>query len=111
MDRPRPPREGHALLRHRRSLHVAHGGRLPADALGRISQEGYTQGLAISRNGEITGEFRQVNPLFKKDGGHGMIFRTKEGKLMMALHAPNHTPLERPYFFEVIEEDGLLKRK
>ena len=76
-----------------------------------FSQEGYTQGLAISRNGEITGEFRQVNPLFKKDGGHGMIFRTKEGKLMMALHAPNHTPLERPYFFEVIEENGLLKRK
>ena len=76
-----------------------------------FSAEGYTQGLAISRNGEITGEFRQVDPLFKKDGGHGMIFRTKEGKLMMTLHSPNTHLMERPYFFEVVEEGGLLRRK
>ena len=76
-----------------------------------FSHEGYTQGLAISKNGEITGEFRQVKPLFMKDGGHGMIFRTKEGKLMMTLHSPNTHLQERPYFFEVVEEDGLLRRK
>ena len=62
-------------------------------------------------NGEITGEFRQVKPLFMKDGGHGMVFRTKEGNLMMTLHRPNSHRDERPYFFEVIEEDGLLRRK
>ena len=76
-----------------------------------FSREGYTQGLARSTNGEITGDFRQVTPLFMKDGGHGMVFRTKEGRLMMALHSPNTHLEERPYFFEVVEENGLLHRK
>ena len=75
------------------------------------SRDGYTQGLARSSNGEIDGMFKQVKPLFMKDGGHGMVFRTKEGKLMMTLHAPNSHLDERPYFFEVVEEDGLLHRK
>jgi hypothetical protein len=30
---------------------------------------------------------------------------------MMTLHSPNKTLEERPYFFEVVEEDGLLHRK
>ena len=76
-----------------------------------FSKDGYTQGLARSSNGEITGDFKQVKPLFMKDGGHGMVFRTKEGKLMMTLHSPNKKLEERPYFFEVVEEDGLLHRK
>ena len=76
-----------------------------------FSREGYTQGLARSTNGEITGDFRQVTPLFMKDGGHGMVFRTKEGRLMMALHSPNTHLEERPFFFEVVEENGLLHRK
>ncbi|MGN1370526.1 MAG: glycoside hydrolase family 43 protein [Aristaeellaceae bacterium] len=76
-----------------------------------FSRDGYTQGLARSSNGEITGEFKQVKPLFMKDGGHGMIFRTREGKLLMTLHSPNTHLEERPYFFEVVEEDGLLHRK
>ena len=46
-----------------------------------------------------------------KDGGHGMVFRTKEGRLMMALHSPNTHLEERPFFFEVVEENGLLHRK
>ena len=75
-----------------------------------FSAQGYTQGLALSSNGEITGQFRQVEPLFRKDGGHGMIFRTKEGKLLLSLHSPNRTPEERPHFFEIVEENGLLRR-
>ncbi len=76
-----------------------------------FSKDGYTQALARSSNGEIDGKFEQVKPLFMKDGGHGMIFRTKEGKLMMTLHSPNEHLKERPFFFEVVEEDGLLHRK
>lgn len=76
-----------------------------------FSKDGYTQGLARSTNGEITGEFKQVEPLFRKDGGHGMIFRAKDGRLMMTLHSPNTHLEERPYFFEVEEKDGLLVRK
>ena len=51
-----------------------------------------------------------MEPLFRKDGGHGMIFRTKEGKILLSLHNPNHTPQERPRFFEIVEENGLLRR-
>lgn len=76
-----------------------------------FSRDGYTQGLARSINGEITGEFRQVEPLFRKDGGHGMIFRAKDGRLLLTLHSPNTHLEERPCFFEVAEKDGLLVRK
>ena len=77
-----------------------------------FSGEGdYTEGLARSTNGEITGEFEQVEPLFMKDGGHGMVFRALDGRLMMTLHSPNRTLEERPFFFEVEEKDGLLRRK
>lgn len=76
-----------------------------------FSRDGYTQGLARSSNGEITGDFKQVEPLFRKDGGHGMVFRAKDGRLMMTLHSPNTHLEERPYFFEVEEKGGLLVRK
>lgn len=76
-----------------------------------FSKDGYTQGLARSTNGEITGDFRQVEPLFRRDGGHGMIFRTMDGRLMMTLHTPNTHLEEHPCFFEVEEKDGLLVRK
>ncbi len=75
-----------------------------------FSKHGYTQGLARSTNGDVTGEFRQVEPLFLEDGGHGMIFRTKEGQLMMTLHSPNTHLEEHPFFFPVKEENGLLRR-
>ena len=65
-----------------------------------------TQGLARSSNGEITGDFKQVKPLFMKDGRHGIVFRTKESKCLMILHSPNTYLEETPYFFEVIEADG-----
>ncbi len=71
-----------------------------------FSKEGYTQGLARSTNGEIDGKFVQIDPLFMKDGGHGMVFRTKEGKLMLTLHSPNTTLEERPVFFELKEKRG-----
>ena len=52
--------------------------------------------------------FRRVQrpePLFANDGGHGMIFRTFRGQLMLALHQPNKTPRERIHLFE-LEDTG-----
>jgi hypothetical protein len=46
--------------------------------------------------------------LFRSDGGHGMIFRTFDGKLMLTIHTPNKTPHERPIFLELEERDGML---
>lgn len=66
-----------------------------------FSEDGYTQGLAESDNGEITGHFRQLAPLFREDGGHGMFFRTKDGQTMLALHRPNRHLEEHPVFIPV----------
>lgn len=61
-----------------------------------FSADGYTQGLAVSDNGEIDGTFRQAKPLFRKDGGHGMIFRAYDGQAYLLLHSPNESLKEHP---------------
>ena len=76
-----------------------------------FSEQGYTEGLAVSDNGEIDGHFTQVTPLFERDGGHGMAFRTLDGRLLMTLNSPNHHLDERPVFLPLREEKGLLTRE
>ena len=66
-----------------------------------FSEGGYTQGLAESGNGEITGRFRQLPPLFREDGGHGMLFRNREGETVLTLHRPNRHLEEHPVFIPV----------
>ena len=73
-----------------------------------FSEGGYTQGLAESDNGEITGHFRQLPPLFSEDGGHGMLFRSKEGQLFLALHRPNRHLEEHPVFLPIQETEGRI---
>jgi arabinan endo-1,5-alpha-L-arabinosidase len=70
----------------------------------------YAQAIARSASGTIAGPWiHEAEPLFAHDGGHGMIFKTFEGRIMLALHSPNQTPNERPIFFELAEEDGRLR--
>lgn len=72
--------------------------------------DGYAVGTACSKNGEIDGEWLQsAEPLFGKNGGHGMLFAAKDGGLRLALHSPNKTPLERPAFFPLRETAGGLE--
>lgn len=66
-----------------------------------FSEKGYAQGLAVSDNGRIDGHFSQADPLFLEDGGHGMLFRTLDGKVRLALHSPNTHLAERPRFVPV----------
>ena len=62
----------------------------------------YAVGMAISSSGKIAGPWQQVaQPLFAADGGHGMIFRTFDGQLMLALHQPNSGGKERGAFLPV----------
>lgn len=75
-----------------------------------FSEGGYTQGVAVSDNGEITGHFAQAEPLFAKDGGHGMVFCDLQGNMHLALHSPNDHLKERPVFFPLREEKGRLCR-
>ena len=46
--------------------------------------------------------------LYADNGGHGMLFRTFDSQLMLALHRPNKRPVERPLFLPVREEVGRL---
>lgn len=62
----------------------------------------YVLATATSKNGTINGKWRIDDELiYKRDGGHGMIFKTKEGKQMISLHSPNTAFDERPKFFEL----------
>lgn len=62
----------------------------------------YAQGTAVSISGKVTGPWlHQQEPIYRDDGGHGMIFKTFEGKSMLALHSPNQSPNERAKFIPV----------
>jgi hypothetical protein len=69
----------------------------------------YCIGVARSETGHIRGPWKQSDSaLYAADGGHGMIFRSNEGRLYLAVHTPNQTPRERPIFIEVIDRDGKI---
>lgn len=75
-------------------------------------ENGYAIGAACSASGKITGPWEhQKEPVFGKNGGHGMLFGTFDGRLLLTLHQPNKTPNERPVFIPVEEMDGRLVLK
>ncbi len=47
-------------------------------------------------------------PWHARDGGHAMLFKDFGGRLHLALHAPNTSPLERPLFLPIVEHDDAL---
>ena len=70
---------------------------------------GYTVGLAISDSGKLASSWRQqAEPLYQKDGGHGMLFTTFDGKLLMVLHSPNNRGAQ-PHIFELEDTGETLK--
>lgn len=74
------------------------------------SDHGYAVGAAISPSGSIYGPWEHRNEkIFPENGGHGMLFRTKEGTLLYTLHYPNDRFMEHPIFEAVSEQDGTLK--
>lgn len=69
----------------------------------------YIQALSYSGTGEITGPWRHfAKPLYENDGGHGMVLSTKDGQLLLSLHRPNQSPLERPRLIPLREAEGTL---
>lgn len=76
-----------------------------------FTEQGYAIGVARSADGGILGPWEQIaQPLFVRDGGHGMLFRTFDGSLLLSFHQPNRTPDERAQFFLLKEtDDGLLQ--
>lgn len=74
-----------------------------------FGEEGYVEAIAYSENGQVEGDWKQDERLlFRRDGGHGMLFRTFQGELLLALHSPNKHLEERPVFYEIEEKDNWL---
>lgn len=70
----------------------------------------YAQGVARSVSGKLEGPWEhEAEQLYDQDGGHGMLFRTWEGQLMLTVHGPNQTPHERPIFLPVQEQGDRLQ--
>lgn len=73
----------------------------------------YAIGIAESATGKIRGPWKQQpDPLFEEHGGHGMLFKTFEGKLMLTFYRPNiPAGSERMRIFEIEDTGNTLKLK
>jgi GH43 family beta-xylosidase len=78
----------------------------------------YCVGIARSKNGKVDGEWIHDEKLLfskettgKYDGGHGMIFTDRDGKMYLSVHSPNKQIEgcgEKTIFIPVHEENGTL---
>lgn len=67
-----------------------------------VGADGYSIGIVISESDSIKGPWKHLpNRLFKNDGGHGMIFKTFDGELIISLHQPNISPNERMQLYKL----------
>jgi hypothetical protein len=72
--------------------------------------EEYAIGIARSASGTLAGPWRHdTKPLYGKDGGHGMVFRTFTDDRYLAIHTPNTTLLERPILRRIRENNDTLE--
>lgn len=76
----------------------------------------YTQGVAYSESGTLDGPWiHEKEPITPPDFGHGMLFRTLDGKQLMSLHSHksvNGRYVRIPHFFEVdLSGDKLIVGK
>ena len=69
----------------------------------------YVVFVRTSLSGKIAGPWSKDELLFGQNGGHGMIFKTFDGRLMLTLHQPNNTPNERMALFEVEDTGETLR--
>lgn len=75
----------------------------------------YTQGVAYSESGTLDGPwYQQKEPITPPNYGHGMIFKTFEGKLLLSCHSHakvNGQTVRIPRFFDVSLEGDILTIK
>lgn len=73
---------------------------------------GYAVGAAVSLSGSVKGPWKQQDqPVFPENGGHGMVFRDRDGTLKFMLHYPNDKFREHPVIMEIIITDGTVGLK
>jgi beta-xylosidase len=75
--------------------------------------DAYTQGVAYSQNGTLDGPWiQEKNPITPPNYGHGMLFKTLDGKWLMAIHSHkniNGRYVRIPHLFEVDLKGDKLK--
>jgi hypothetical protein len=77
-----------------------------------FGEEKYAIGLAESISGKVSGPWKIVpEPLYRANGGHGMIFRDFDGRLLLVFHQPNDSPDERAKLFELEDTGSTIKLK
>lgn len=69
----------------------------------------YAECIAVSDNGDITGNFIQQKPICNQNSGHGMLFTTYENDLKLILHSPNTHGQERPLILNIDDTGETLK--
>lgn len=69
-----------------------------------VKGKGYSVLCRTSKSGRLGGPWTKDSVFFGRNGGHGMLFKTFDGRLKLTLHQPNKTPYERMKHFDV--EDG-----
>ncbi|MEG3163354.1 glycoside hydrolase family 43 protein [Sphingomonas sp. PB2P19] len=60
-------------------------------------KKGYVEAQARSTSGDLAGPWEQLGTLVERDSGHGMLFHTFDGKLMMIVHRPFNFALGKLY--------------
>ncbi|HYQ59391.1 MAG TPA: glycoside hydrolase family 43 protein [Draconibacterium sp.] len=70
----------------------------------------YAQGVAYSASGKISGPWiQEEDALIGDNAGHGMLFRTFEGKLLLVIHYASLANGRKPIFFEVDDSGDKIK--
>jgi arabinan endo-1,5-alpha-L-arabinosidase len=71
-----------------------------------FGDDGYAMGIADSTSGSILGPWTQRSePLWARNGGHGMILRTTDRGDYLVFHSPNETPHERTKVLRLEQSD------
>ena len=74
-----------------------------------MGRDGYLVCLSRSSNGDIDGKWSVMQtPVYKKNGGHGLVFNKLNGKRCFVMHKPNIHPLERASIYEFNEQKNKL---
>lgn len=72
----------------------------------------YVQGVAYSESGTMKGPWQQQPlPITPDQHGHGMLFRTFDGQLLMAIHSNRNIDIDKQHFerhpvFYVMDDSG-----
>jgi GH43 family beta-xylosidase len=74
-----------------------------------IPGKGYCIVLTHSESGKVCGPWNEQRVIYRKNGGPGMICKTFDGKLMVALHQPNNSPDERLHLHELVDKGDELE--